>query len=129
MKATGGGGGEFDFDDEDDDDEADAAAAVREDLENELVLRVSSERRMALGRCIVEFGFLCSYFWWKESIIKITTLSTGVFGLSFRGRGLPPRRRRAEDNGAAALQRKLRFPGHSRPPKQLMRTSLSRKVA
>ena len=128
MKATGGGGGEFDFDDEDDDDEADAAAAAREDLENELVLRVS-ERRMALGRCIVGFGFLCPYFWWKESIIKITTSSTGVFGLSFRGRGLPPRRRRAEDNGAAALQRELRFPGHSRPPKQLMGTSLSPKLA
>ena len=106
MKATGGGGGEFDFDDEDDDDEADAAAATGDDLENELVLRVS-ERRMALGRCIVEFDFPCSYFCLTGSIIYISPSSTGVVGLSFRSRGLTPRRRRAEDNGAAALQREL----------------------
>ena len=62
MKATGGGGGEFDLDDEvDDDDEADAAAAAGDDLENELVLRVS-EWPMALARYKVEFDFLCSYF-------------------------------------------------------------------
>ena len=49
MKATGGGGGEFDYDDGDDDgDEADGAATTGDDLENELVLRVS-ERRIAHG--------------------------------------------------------------------------------